>query len=101
MGSGEFLKSILGRPKEQNVYEQVMVITKRARQILRLRHGAFYEDLDKMGISNIHKEQLINTDGWQEILACTYERKDAPVKAAQKEFAQNKISYNYIGEGPY
>lgn len=101
MVSGEFLKSILGEPQEQNVYEKVMIITKRARQILKHRNEAFYEDLEKMGISNVHKEQLINTDGWQEILARTYEQKDAPVKAAQREFEQNKISYSYIGEAPY
>ena len=100
MENGKFLKNILGGPEKQNIYEKVMIITKRARQILKHRNEAFYEDLDTMGISNIHKEQLINTEGWQEILARTYEQKDAPVKAAQKEFEQNKITYNYIGETP-
>lgn len=80
-----------------NPYEKVVILAKRARQIVEFRRAAFYTEIEEMGINRSDPEQLINIDGWQEILAITFEEKAHPLEIAKKELAAGDITYSYIG----
>ncbi len=90
-----FQKEISNKTLENN-YEKVVIIAKRARQIVEHRRDAFRRDLENMGILELNTGQLINTEGWQEVLAKTYETQEAPVFVAQQELEEGNLVYTYI-----
>ncbi len=92
------LKVIFEKPNADNHYERALVIAKRARQIIEHRLEAFRGELDNMGISEFNNDQIINTDGWQEILAKTYEDKKSPIACAAKELDKEKLVWSYTKE---
>ena len=91
-----FLENILPIPKAQNSYEKVVIVATRARQLVELRREEFYTELETMGVWEATKEHLINTNGWQEMLAKSYEEKPSPLKTAQQELRDSKLVITYV-----
>ncbi len=77
--------------KEMNPYEMVNIIAKRSRQIRNQRRADFSSDMEKLGLLEVNKDPLINTDGWQEALAQSYEEKEDPIVLAQRELAEDRL----------
>jgi DNA-directed RNA polymerase subunit K/omega len=96
--NNSFIKRMLGtqEAKLTNVYEEVMIVAKRARQIVEHRREEFANTLERMGILEPSSDQLISTEGWQEMLSKTYEKKPSPVEAAKQELIEGKLSVNYL-----
>ena len=83
--------------KKINKYEKIAIIAKRAKQIQAERTAQFFSELENLGIlKGGSEEQIVDTEGWQETLAKSYEELPTPVEQAEKEFAEGKLSWYYI-----
>ena len=94
----KFLSQISNNFPGENIYEKIVIISKRARQILEHRQEAFSAELQKMGIAEPSENQLINVNGWQAILAKTYEAKENPIFCAQKELEDKALAYTHVSD---
>ena len=94
----EFYETLFGADEgERNKYEELVIITKRAKQIEAERTSRFFAELDNLGILEGRSEnQIIDTDGWQETLAKSYEDQPTPLEQAEKEFAEGKLAWYYV-----
>ena len=101
MSEKSFLERVLlDKTAPENIYEKIVILSIRARQINMHRLEAFREELNSMGVLDVHIDHVINTEGWQEVLAKTYEDKDPPLMSAAKELEQGKLLYTYVTEQP-
>lgn len=81
--------------KSENLYEVVMVVAKRARQIneeqfQRMRDRQILEELD-----GEFEEEFLHTEDEKVEIEEPVESEENPILAAQKEFLEEKIDYNY------
>jgi DNA-directed RNA polymerase subunit K/omega len=79
----------------ENLYEAVMVIAKRARQIneeqyQRMRDHQILEELD-----GGFEEEFLNLDEEKNDIEEPVEAEENPIVTAQKEFLTNLIEYHY------
>ncbi len=79
----------------ENLYEAVMVVAKRARQIneeqyQRMRDKQILEELD-----GEFEEEFLNLEEEKNEAEDPVEPEEKPVVSAQKEFLQGKISHHY------
>ncbi|MGB0356706.1 MAG: hypothetical protein ACPGC9_00520 [Cytophagales bacterium] len=84
--------------KEINEYKKLWILKLRADQIITERSVDFFSELENLGIvkGGEDKEQLINTEGWQETLAKSQEELETPLEQAEREFAEGKLSWHYV-----
>ena len=94
----EFYETLFGKvEKETNKYERIAIIAKRAKQIQIERTARFFSELENLGILREGSEhQIIDTEGWQETLAKSYEELPTPIEQAEQEFDEEKLSWYYV-----
>lgn len=98
MKENNFLEDILEKPSSDNPYEIVVITAKRAKQIVARRDDDFRRELENMGILEFNPDQIINTDGWQSILAKTCEDMESPFACAKRELKEGALVYSYVKE---
>jgi DNA-directed RNA polymerase subunit K/omega len=81
--------------KSENLYEAVMVIAKRARQIneeqyQRMRDRQILEELD-----GEFEEEFLNLEEDKNEIEEPVEPEENPIRTAQREFLDDEINYHY------
>jgi DNA-directed RNA polymerase subunit K/omega len=81
--------------KSENLYEAVMVIAKRAKQInedqyQRMRDRQILEELD-----GEYEEEFLNLEEEKTETEETIEAEENPIRTAQREFLQDELEFHY------
>jgi len=78
----------------ENVYENTILVAKRARQILLQRRADFATELEEFGGEENLMDAIQDTS-YQERIAKKYEKKPKPITLAIKDVQEGNIIYSY------